>query len=92
VGEEIRVPTFGKRKNKYRIGTALVQGELISQKIAETDPAGILEKPCSGNLLGAKHRGSMTLEDFTLGNVLHNPSTSKKTALQGCGSIPGGSV
>jgi hypothetical protein len=67
------------------------QGMILNLTVAKqtkTDVAGTLEKPCSGNLLNAKHPvSSRPKRDWT---ITHSLST--KPALQGFGSVPGGSV
>jgi hypothetical protein len=47
----------------------------------QPDSAGTLEKPCSGNLLNAKHSVSETLLDFNFGEVLCNPFHVNKTRI-----------
>jgi len=68
---------------------------LTVAKQTKTDVAGTLEKPCSGTLLNAKHPvSSRPKRDWTSllvrSSITHSLST--KPALQGFGSVPGGSV
>ena len=66
------------------------------QKSSETDPAGTLEKPCSGTFRtqSTTLRESRLRRDWTslLVNSCTTCSMATKPALQGFGSVPGGSA